>query len=96
MTKKIQDILDKAAKRVHFKLVFLHDVPMRRFTMRAGDDSCSEIINNGNYYHGCTADNYISAVRDGKEFFTMDRSPVPVSAVKVVGWLCSRRIYNAR
>jgi hypothetical protein len=87
-------ILKEASKSAIFKIEFLRDIQMRRFTMRKGDIWECTLIDKGTHNKGCTADNYIKAVRNGDEYFQMDRSPVPVSAVKAIGWKCYRIVRN--
>jgi hypothetical protein len=89
---QMNKILKHASKSATFKIEFLHEIQMRRFTMRKGDVWECTLIDKGRHNEGCTADNYINAVRNGEGYFQMDRSPVPVAAVRAIGWKCYRAL----
>jgi hypothetical protein len=86
--------MKKFTKRAEFVLRFKNDIPLRRFTMKAGERWESALIDNHTYYEGCTAGQYLKAVRTGSDRFYMDRSPVLVSDVEVIGWVSYRRKNN--
>lgn len=68
-------------------IIFNRDVPCRRFTVKKGEISTSKIVDNGEYYTGCTGDSYMTALESCDEFFLFDKTPIPMSYVGTVGMM---------